>query len=278
MANHSPTNQRHFDKGTWSQTTGNLPEETPVSLTVNGIEWLTFSCTPLLLEALAIGFLFNEQVINSIQEVASIRVCPAGDDIDAWLTHSAEKPVNWLRTSGCTGGATRVNLKNIQPGNQAPSIFTPEEIIHSMELLSRIQDLYRETGGVHSSAISDGTALIVSAEDIGRHNTLDKIAGTMLMQNLNPHRNMLLTTGRISSEMLQKSVHMGASMIVSRTSPTTSSAEMAEQLGICLVGYARGNRFTAYTHSEHIASDKHLPDGRQVKISTPSSEPGSRPE
>jgi FdhD protein len=89
---------------------------------------------------------------------------------------------------------------------------------------------------------------------------------------------MILTTGRISSEMLQKSVHMGASMVVSRTSPTTRSAELAEPLGICLVGYARGERFTAYTHPEQIVTRQTHPDGSAIKLSSESSGQGPRPE
>jgi len=119
-------------------------------------------------------------------------------------------------------------------------------------MLFESQELYHETGGVHTSALSDGEQVILSAEDIGRHNTLDKIAGLCLMENIWPDRRVLITTGRISSEMLQKAVRMGAKVIASRTSPSSLSIEMAEAWGITLIGYARRNRFNLYAHPERI--------------------------
>src|SRR5512134_503626 len=84
--------------------------ETPVSLTVNGQVWLSFMCTPVNLEALAVGFMFNEGIIESMEEVADARVCEHGDNVDVWLNHPAEQPTSWRRTSGCTGGLTAVDL------------------------------------------------------------------------------------------------------------------------------------------------------------------------
>src|ERR1041385_5095149 len=83
--------------------------ESPVSLTVNGQVWLTSMCTPLHLEALAVGFLFNEGVIASMDEVEDVRVCEHGDNVDIWLSRSVEQPQSWRRTSGCTGGVTAVD-------------------------------------------------------------------------------------------------------------------------------------------------------------------------
>jgi FdhD protein len=112
------------------------------------------------------------------------------------------------------------------------------------------QELYRETGGVHTSALSDGEKILVSAEDIGRHNTLDKIAGLCLMNNIWPDARILITTGRISSEMLQKAARLQAPILISRTSPSSLSIEMAERYGITLIGYARRQRFNVYSNAQ----------------------------
>lgn len=112
------------------------------------------------------------------------------------------------------------------PRNPGPALPT-ERILNQMDMLLEAQDLYRETGGVHTSALSDGTQVVVSAEDMGRHNTLDKIAGLCLMQNIWPENRILLTTGRISSEMLQKTARLGATGLISRTSPSSLSIELA---------------------------------------------------
>jgi len=211
-------------------------------------------CTPVLLEAMAVGFLFNEGVIDAMDEVSDVRVCEHGDNVDVWLNHAVDKPTKWTRTSGCSGGMTAVESIARPRAVSAPNglVLPASGISHLVEMLFDAQDLYRETGGVHTSALTDGERIILSAEDIGRHNTLDKIAGMCLMQNVWPERRILITTGRISSEMLQKAVRLGASILISRTSPSSLSIELAEKWGITLIGYARRNRFNLYAHSERI--------------------------
>ena len=119
-------------------------------------------------------------------------------------------------------------------------------------MLFESQELYRETGGVHTSALSDGKRILLSAEDIGRHNTLDKIAGLCVMNNLWPDVRILITTGRISSEMLQKAARLHTPILISRTSPSSLSIEMAQKYGITLIGYARRQRFNVYTNGQRV--------------------------
>ena len=230
--------------------------ETPVSLTVNGVVWLTFMCTPVLLEAMAVGFLYNEGIIESMEEVEDVRVCEHGDNVDVWLNRSVEQPQSWRRTSGCTGGVTAVDaLARVDvsfPGDH-PRV-TPEAISQLVESLFQSQELYRETGGVHTSALSDGNRIVLVAEDIGRHNTLDKIAGLCLMNHISSETRILITTGRISSEMLQKAARLKAPILISRTSPSSLSIEMAERYGITLIGYARRDRFNVYSNKQRVGS------------------------
>jgi FdhD protein len=96
------------------------------------------------------------------------------------------------------------------------------------------------------------------AEDIGRHNTLDKIAGWILLKGIDLSQRFLLTTGRISSEMLQKAARLSASVVISRTSPSSLSIQLADAFGITLIGYARRNRFNIYTHPRRITSLQEL--------------------
>lgn len=228
--------------------------ETPVSLTVNGQVWTTFMCTPVHLEALMVGFLFNEGIIHNMDEVEDVRICEHGDNVDVWLAHDAPKPDSWTRTSGCTGGVTAVaSIERPQPVTVSDEFnLSPGQVNGLVEMLFEAQELYRETGGVHTSALSDGDRVIMSAEDIGRHNTLDKIAGLCLMAKTWPEKRVIITTGRISSEMLQKAVRMGAKIIASRTSPSSLSIELAEAWGITLIGYARRNKFNLYAAPERI--------------------------
>ena len=217
----------------------NVIVEAPVDISVNSKYWLTLMCTPTNLEELASGFIYNEGVINSIDEIKLIDVCDNKTSIDIWLNHSVDFPEKWQRTSGCTGGTTSVSLTKL-PQAEIPQFQVSSRKITDLvnELLSN-QDLYSISGGVHSSAISEGENLLVVMEDIGRHNTLDKIAGWLLSNKGKFNPSIVLTTGRISSEMLQKSNRIGASIVVSRTSPSSLAIKLAQESGICIIGYAR---------------------------------------
>jgi FdhD protein len=225
--------------------------EAPVALTVNGEIWLTFMCTPSDLEALGVGFLYNEDLIQSCTEIASVRPCNNKENIDIWLNKTVEKPAQWRRTSGCAGGQTGIAQAALHPMLDEYR-FQPETLFAGMEQLLNAQELYREARGVHCSALSDGRQLLIQAEDIGRHNTLDKLAGMMLLSAIQAEHSIIYTTGRISSEMMQKAARIGACMVVSRTSPTSLSIETAESFGITLVGYARRNQFNVYTHPQRL--------------------------
>jgi FdhD protein len=241
-----------YRAGQWETLGRKVIVETPVSLTVNGQVWVTLMCTPTDLEALAIGFLFNEGIVKCKDEIELVQVCPQGDNIDIWLNHPVEEPKQWRRTSGCTGGVTAVILEQMRPELKNGFVFTPEKINHLVEVLTNAQSLYREVGGVHTSILSDGERVVISAEDVGRHNSLDKLAGRCLLDGICLPRRILVTTGRISSEMIQKAARIGASIVISRTSASSLSVKMAEKWNITLVGYARRDQFIVYTHPERI--------------------------
>ena len=245
---------KRYEFKKWKPFDAETIVESPVSLTVNGAVWLTFMCTPVDLEAMSVGFLYNEGIIESMDEVEDVRVCEHGDNVDVWLNRSVEQPQSWRRTSGCTGGVTAVDALarvDVSFTVDQPNV-PPEAIGHLVEMLIQSQELYRETGGVHTSALSDGQKIVFIADDIGRHNTLDKIAGLCLMNNVWPKTRILMSTGRISSEMLQKAARLQAPILISRTSPSSLSIEMAERYGITLIGYARKHRFNVYSSGERV--------------------------
>jgi len=261
-----PLDIRQCTNGVWSTEHGSTPAEMPVLLTVNGEPWLEFMCTPEYLEALAVGFLYNEGLIESASEVAQLRVCPAGDNVDLWTIHSIKEPDRWRRTSGCTGGITAAgnylephDTELTERPSRVPRNFeevslTSSQINELVFGLFQAQRLHRQSGGIHASALSDGRELLLSCEDIGRHNTLDKLAGRVLLENVVKPRRAILTTGRISSEMLQKAARIGSAVIISYTAPTSLAVKLADRWGITLIGYAHGERFKIYTYPERIES------------------------
>jgi len=245
-------NSLRYHAGKWETMGAGVIAETPVTLTVNGHVWLTFMCTPTDLEALAVGFLFNEGVIKSKDEIELVKVCSSGDNVDVWLKSAVDQPQQWRRTSGCTGGATAVSLDKIHPELKDGLLLTPLTVQSLIRTLTESQVLYREVGGVHTSILTDGVGAVISAEDVGRHNSLDKIAGRCLFENTQMVRKILVTTGRISSEMIQKAARIGAAVVISRTSASSLSVSLADKWGITLIGYARHDQFIVYTHPERV--------------------------
>src|SRR5512141_2013037 len=163
----TPQKAIHYEKyefRKWESLDAETIVETPVSLTVNAQVWLTFMCTPVDLEAMAVGFLYNEGVIERMEEVEDVRVCEHGDNVDVWLNHSVEQPTSWRRTSGCTGGITAVDLlakPNVSFDSGKPQMDA-QDIEAQIDLLLEAQVLYQETGGVHTSVLSDGKKAVLS--------------------------------------------------------------------------------------------------------------------
>jgi FdhD protein len=244
---------------------GRVIVEHPVSLSVNGKIWVTFMCTPTDLDALALGFLFNEEIIDSFEDVKNVEVHTNSHLVEVWLNKDVEKPSDWRITSGCTGGVTAITQKFQNSKNHSVDGLqvTSGEVISLAKKLIEHQGLHQQVGGVHASALSDGRELLIVCEDIGRHNTVDKVIGKILIDNVQVNRKVLLTTGRISSEMLQKAVRIGTTLLISLTSPTSLSIEMAEETGITLIGYARGRKFNIYSHPQRIIDLEFAKKGRK---------------
>lgn len=226
--------------------------ESEVTLTVNGEAWLGFHCSPESLENLAAGFLYNESFIESADEISSITVCKSIDGVDIWLNHTCEKPVTWNRTSGCQGGVSQKTGIDLQTKIRTET-YTVSEIQDQIKVfLTLLGKMGELRNGVHSTMLMDGLEVLSTSNDIGRHNTLDKIAGDCLHRKKIPVKPVLLTTGRISSDMMLKADRMGVRLLVSLHSISSLAIENGATLGICLVGHARSAKWGVYTHPEMI--------------------------
>ncbi len=232
-----------------------IMRETPWPLFVNGQEWLTLIATPTQLELLAVGFLLNEGVIGSLDEVLSVRICEDPEAIiDVRLEGERLLPQKRTLTSGCGGGVTFADLAAEREPLPATQRWRPAVIYEAMSnMLAAVANEYRAVGGFHSSALAnaDGTLAFV-ANDVGRHNTIDKLAGAIHLHNLDPRDRFLLSTGRISSEMITKAAGMGLPLVVSRNSPTATTVRLARAWNITVVGYCRGRRMHLYSAPERV--------------------------
>jgi FdhD protein len=239
-----------FSGGGWDRASARVPSEMALAIFVNRRELVTILCTPTKLNCLVLGFLYAEEIISGLDDVASLRVCEEESLADVTLGKPGyELPVQRTLTSGCGGGAT---FKSQGQKVDSDLVASPEEVLSLMKQLQKEMVLYQVCGGVHTSALSDTKGLLVVAEDIGRHNTLDKIQGECLLRGLSTRDRLLLSTGRVSSEMLLKAAKMQVPVVVSRHSPTGRAVSFARDLGITLVGHARGGRLSVYSHSERL--------------------------
>jgi len=241
-----------FSSGKWTSASTAVPKEMAFTIYIDDKELVTILCTPTKLNCLVLGFLYSEGVISSMSDVATMRVCEEDSLADVRLSKPGyTPPERRTMASGCGGGVTfATEMKRVD----SHLTVTPEEISSLMKQLNEKAELYRFCGGVHTSALCDNSKLLVIAEDIGRHNTLDKIMGECLLTKLPTSDRLLLTTGRISSEMLSKAATMRTPIVVSRSSPTDRSISLAQELGITLIGYVRGNRLSVYSHEERLLS------------------------
>ena len=232
-----------------------MPVEDIVTLYVNGQPLVSVTCTPTHLEELALGFLFNEDLIDQLDDVAVVEVCGGGRCVDVWLEHDIEVPQLRIITSGCSGGTTFEDVVSIHHEVSSDRRVTPRQVTQLMDELSRQATLYHRSGGVHTAGLSDGERLVCVTEDVGRHNALDKVAGMCLRERRCLDDCILLTSGRISSEMVQKVARMGVPIVVSRTSPTSLSVQLAQAWGVTLIGYTRRRSFRVYAGEGRVMGD-----------------------
>jgi FdhD protein len=239
-----------FSDQEWGRTSSHLPGEMALTISVNRQELVTILCTPTKLNCLVLGFLYAEGIISGIGDVANMQVCEEESLADVTLSDAEyELPTKRTLTPGCGGGATfKIQGQKVD----SDLVATPEEVLSLMKQLQEQMVLYRLSGGVHASALADTKNLLVVAEDIGRHNTLDKIQGECLLRGLRTRDRLLLSTGRISSEMLLKAAKMKVPVVVSRHSTTGAAVPLALDLGITLVGHARGSRLSVYSHPQRL--------------------------
>jgi len=228
--------------------------ETAWTVYVNGQELVTILCTPNKMSFLVLGFLASEGIIQSLDDVGVLRVCEdEGNVVDVRLkSESLSLPRKRMLLSGCGGGVTFEDLRASHARLTSSLTLTPAQISKLMRDLQKSAEVYRTAGGVHASALSDGERLLIVAEDVGRHNTLDKIRGECIYCQIPTKDRIILTTGRISSEMISKSVGMEVPVVVSRTSPTDMAIRLAESWGITLIGYVRGEKMNVYTWPERV--------------------------
>ncbi|MGB9698993.1 MAG: formate dehydrogenase accessory sulfurtransferase FdhD [Thermodesulfobacteriota bacterium] len=231
--------------------------ERPITIFLNDKEIITLLATPENLKELAVGFLLSEGWLREDKPIESIDLEPEGVvRLRVKYRTSLTKKLFLKRTitSGCGRG---VIYYNVLDALDMPKIRTRQNIsggmvFDLMQELNRRSILYRQSGSVHGAAIADTEGIKIFCEDIGRHNAVDKVLGSAFLQGYSPKGKILLTSGRVSSEILVKAAKRRIPFIFSYSGPTDLAVKMAREVGITLGGYIRGHRMKIYAHQERI--------------------------
>jgi len=229
-----------------TEVAADVVREQPLTVYVNGEKFLTLLCSPMLLEALVVGYLWMEKVIGGVDEIRHLEVSAVDGRADVTLAQPVTLPTERILTSGCGGGITfRIDHRLFPPVRSTLRV-RPAQLADGMKQLFQAAANYQRSRGIHGAALFDGHQLLAVAEDVGRHNAVDKVQGQALLQGIATADRILLSTGRVSSEMLLKAARMGVPLVASRTSPTEMAVSLAEQLGITVCGYVRPDSLNLY--------------------------------
>lgn len=244
--------------------TTSVVSEFPLKLIVNDREIATLIGSPHDLRFLVAGFLRLQGFVSSLSDFEMFSVCEEFGSANIRIKGTLPERLRPVLTSGCGTGIS-FSLPESAAGTVAVGDghpVQPQQIFGLMEELQRRADQYRSHGGIHSAAIGRAGRMMLYAEDLGRHNTFDRIAGEALFRGITMAGAELVTSGRVSSEMAAKAALMGIRLIASRTSPTDMAVKLCRQAGICLVGYVRGGSFTVYSRPECIEP---FPDAGKIE-------------
>jgi len=221
---------------------------------INGQEILSLYCTPLMVRELVVGLIMTEGIAEGIcTERMSIMY---GEDlIDVEVHAEGEvRTEGGTVTSGCVGGLT-FRKKHTQTAKDDPFTITTASLKDLFSRFQKLSDLYDSTGCIHSAALSDGEDILCFAEDIGRHNAVDKTIGYAILEGMDFNGKIMLASGRLSSEIVSKCAKWGIPMVASRTAPTALSLTIAEESGVTVVGFVRGERMNVYTYPHRLLTE-----------------------
>lgn len=211
---------------------------------------------------LGIGYLLNQMMVRQDDELT-------GADFDEELdiiivrtkrrTNYEEKLKKRTLTSGCAQGTTFGDLMESIEDAMLPKAKLRTSWLYKLtQKINLTPSLYSEAGAIHGCVLCVADRPLVYMEDVGRHNAVDKIAGWMFVNKVDPADKIFYTTGRLTSEMVIKTVRMGIPILISRSGFTASGVDLARKTGLILVGRARGKRFIALAGEEHIVFDQDL--------------------
>ena len=235
-----------------------VTKELPLTIILNNRELVTMLCSPKDLDYLAIGFLASEGLLKSKNEIKKITV----DDQRGVVRLETEGSKEFARdtlfkrliTSGCGRGASFYSAADATSQKvESQTTISADEVSALVNKFQHGSLLYLATHGVHSAALCDIDHILVFMEDIGRHNAIDKIFGKCLLEDIPTDDRVIITSGRITSEILYKVAKRGIPITISISAPTNLGVRLADNLGITLIGSVKGKRMNVYTNDWRVS-------------------------
>ena len=234
-------------------------EERPLTIFLNSQEIVTAMTIGDYPEYLALGFLSNQRMLNSADEVDAIHYDAEIQTVvvrTSQGTNFEEKLKKKTRTSGCAVGTVFGDMMEGLEGLRLPHAALRSSWLFALaHQINTTPSLYLEAGAIHGTVLCQQDRPLVYMEDVGRHNAVDKVAGWMLQNATSPADKILYTTGRLTSEMVIKTANMGIPILVSQSGFTAWGVEIAQQVGMTLIGRLRGQRFSCLAGEERLLRD-----------------------
>jgi len=224
--------------------------EKKLKIFVNNKELINLYCTPSMIKELVAGLLLTEGILAN--KISSDQICLVnGKEIKVNIHVDEDILKENLAVSRCLGGITFHKKRNFKKIKDDFSLSV-EALNFIFQEFQQKSELFRLTGCFHSSALSDNKKILVFAEDIGRHNAVDKVIGYSILADISFRGKLMVVSCRISSEIVSKCARWGIPIIASRAASTDLAIEIAQKTGVTLVGFVRGDSLNVYTHEQRI--------------------------
>ena len=235
----------------------NIAEERPLTVYIDSYEIVTLMTLGTQPELLALGYIKNQGLVNNLTEIRSIQV---DWEINAVAITSFSEREDWadklgsrIVTTGCGQGTVFGDIMEQLDAIDIQALNIKQSHIYTLlKNINTYNDVYKNAGAVHGCALCQGTKPLIFIEDVGRHNAVDKISGYMFLNNINPENKIFYTTGRLTSEMIIKTVKMKIPILISRSGFTSWGVEIAKKTNLTLIGRAKGKRYTILSGHERL--------------------------
>lgn len=230
--------------------------EFELSIYLNGRFFIRLLCTPEHLDELIYGYLFSEGVITTKDDLISMELDPKQAKVQVQIaredlfTYLGDQLVAQTTVTTACGKGRKVTFPVVREGSEEkinPIPLEVENVVALVRQFNKSSDLFLRTGGVHSCALGTGTEILYTRDDVGRHNALEKVLGRALMDGLDLSDKVILTTGRMSSEIVEKVILRGIPALISRSAPTDRAVTRAIEAGLTLIGFVRGDKMNVYS-------------------------------